>query len=109
MEIEIELLTTHKDKNITIITAVALNAEAETAVGEARGIARRNPIDRHDRQTAELLAAGRAVQALGGKLLRQADGRVKMLDDLANGRVASNGKKVEVVKVAKKVAKTRKR
>lgn len=45
------------------------------------GTARRHPGDKHDEQVAEFLALGRALENLGKKLQKRANGIVKQNDD----------------------------
>lgn len=108
-KLHVAMAEIHRDKNLFVVEAAIFDGDEEFSVVESRGIARRNPEDHPDREVAEKLAIGRALQNLGTALLRQANGRVKMIDDLATGKVNSSTKKTEVVKVAKKATKKSKK
>lgn len=73
-------------------TVVQLTARVDTGFISVTGAAKRfpggvdasgvkRPADKHDPETALLLATGRALESLARKMQRQANGRVKHNDD----------------------------
>jgi hypothetical protein len=72
-------LDTVKGHRATIVRAGVVLAGGTLI--EATGEAVRDPADRHDDEVAIKLAAGRALETLARRVLKQANGKVKSLDD----------------------------
>jgi hypothetical protein len=86
-------------RHATAAQAVAYDdcATDTSVIATATGSAKRDPDDVNDPETGKLLATGRALEALGRKLQKQADGRV---------RAAAEAKRVRKVKAARGAAKS---
>jgi hypothetical protein len=76
------------NKNTTLVRVKITDVDYDNdgfvvdVIGEATGEARRDPIDKNDAQLASDLALGRALEAIGKRLVKNANGRVKHNDDI---------------------------
>lgn len=73
-------ITQSGDATIVVLELDLLSATGENEIVKATGTAKRAPGDRHDPETATLLALGRALEKLGAKVLKQGNGRVRHND-----------------------------
>lgn len=81
---QFEVLKPVHGQRATVVEVVAYLDTGEKIV--VKGEALRHPTDRHDEELANLLATGRALELMGRKLTKRAEGLVRHNDHLAAQR-----------------------
>ncbi len=90
----VQMLNRAVTKDVAVIV-LSVRILGKTYTGS--GSAKRDPVDKADKRLGELLAYGRALDSLGRKIMREANGLVKHHDDLRDIKIMQAQKPVKVV------------